>query len=190
MSKLDVNQPRSTWPLGLLATGFFSLHALCQIHAGRHENLLWACHVADLCVGLGLLVRWPTLNGGGVLLLAMGIPLWLINLCFGGAFYPTSILTHLGGFTIGLIGLRRLPTARYDWLTAVALVATLLVASRAVTSPARNVNLAFSAWHAMGPVLNSPELHVLTVLGGWAILLWSSRQVLIRFRWLRAFDGN
>lgn len=184
MLRPDSN-PRSTWSLGLLATGFFGLHALCQVHAGRPENLLWACHVADLCVGLGLLVRWPTLVAGGVLMLSIGIPLWLINLGFGGAFYPTSVLTHFGGFTAGLLGLRRLPSARFDWLTAVALVATLLVASRAVTDPARNINLAFSAGWQMGSMLNSPERYVLALLAVWTAALWGCRQVLARLRLLR-----
>jgi hypothetical protein len=169
------HKPRSTLGLGLLAVCFFGVHAAGQIWAGTPENLLWACHVADLCVGLGLIIRWPTLTAGGLLMLSIGIPLWLINLGFGGTFYPTSVLTHLGGFVVGVFGLRRLAPARYDWLTAVSTVAGLLIASRALTNPVDNINLAFSFWRAVGPLLDAPELHVLAVLSFWVVALWPTQ---------------
>jgi hypothetical protein len=72
----------------------------------------------------------------------------------------------------------------------VALVAGLLIASRAATRPALNVNLAFSVWRAMGPLLDSPELHILALLCLWTIALWSIRQALVRLRLLRCVDGG
>jgi hypothetical protein len=177
----NMQPPVANRLLGLAACGFFAAHALVQWHAGRPENLLWACHVAALCVGLGLLLQFAPLTAAGVLMLCVGIPLWMINLYFGGAFYPTSILTHIGGFAVGVIGLRTIGWRRHDWLWAVGIVGALLVASRACTAPALNVNLAFFAWRNIFPEPPSDEFHVLLLLGLWAVGLWLSQFALSRW---------
>ena len=173
--------------LGLLACAFFAVHAACQWWAGTSENLLWACHAADLFVGIGLLVRSRTVTAAGVLMLAIGVPLWLINLAYGGAFYPTSMLTHFGGLAVGIAGMHCLGVPERAWLTALGLTAVLLVASRVLTSPAANVNLVYQAWQQFWPDLHAPEWHILALLALWMALLWSVERSL---RWLKVFPSQ
>ena len=78
--------------------------------------------------------------------------------------------------------------ARYDWLAGVAIVGILIVATRAFTQPATNINLAFSAWRKLGPVLDLPELHVLALLAFWTCALWSSQYGLRRLRLIPKHD--
>jgi len=167
-----MNQPRTTSALGLLAIAFFGIHACCQYRAGTASNLLWICHVADLCVGVGLVMRWRSLVAAGVLMLSIGIPMWIISLWDGGDFYPTSALTHLGGITIGLIGLTQLGLPRRSWLTGVGVVAVLLILSRGVTPVELNVNIAFVSYFKLPKYLSADEIYVLLLLGFWGSSMW------------------
>ena len=130
--------------LGALGLGFYAAHAGRRALIGHPEHLLWMCHVGALVVATGLLAQAAAVNTVGTQWLVAGVPLWLADLAAGGAFFPTSVLTHVGGLLLGLAGLKRLGVARGAWWrSAVALVA-LAALSRAVTPAADDVNLAFS----------------------------------------------
>jgi len=129
--------------LGILALLFYAIHAAVHVHRGQPYNILWACHVAALLVGFGLLLRNATLNAIGLLWSCFGLSLWLLDLATGGEFIPTSTLTHLGTFVLGIHGVRVLGTPRRLALKTVAAFVALCVLCRLVTPPAMNVNLAF-----------------------------------------------
>lgn len=105
---------------------------------------LWACHVASLLAGLGILLRRAALVGVGVLWLLIGIPLWFVYLAIGEPFHPTSLLTHVGGFAVGCHGLRLLGMPRGLWWQALVGLWLLLGIARLTSPPELNVNL---AWH-------------------------------------------
>jgi hypothetical protein len=134
--------------------------------------LLWACHLADLAVGLGLTMGWRCVTALGLILLGWGIPMWLISLAAGGEFYPTSILTHLGGATVGILGLRQQGGLRDDWWKAYLFVAALLVASRLLTPPALNVNLVYRPWPLLAAWLPGLAAHLTTLLLMWGAGLY------------------
>lgn len=165
--------------LGAIALGCYALHAVVQTAAGTPENLLWACHAAALTVGVGLLLRIPLLTAVGTLLLTVGVPAWLINLAAGGAFYPTSILTHVGGWTCGVLGLRasgRYP--RHAACGALVVYAALMLTARLWTPAAANVNLAHAPWLGLGNVLAAWHGHLAIVLAIWAALIFMADRVL------------
>src|SRR5689334_12253994 len=83
-----------TTSLGIGALSCYAIHALFHLSRGEWYDLFWACHVAAIFVGIGLLTRSATINGIGVLLGLMGLPLWLADLAAGSEFLPTSLLTH------------------------------------------------------------------------------------------------
>lgn len=167
--------------LGLVAVLFYAIHAGVQIAQGRPTNLLWACHVGGLLTSLGVLLRLRDVATIGTLMLTVGFPLWAIDLALGSEFYPTSVLVHVGVLAIGACSLRQFDPPYQQWLKALAVMGTIIVAARLFTTPEDNVNLAFRPWANIPILYASLELHLLVLLGYWAIMLWLSEQVL---RWL------
>ena len=70
----------------------------------------------------------------------------LLDLSTGGVFNPPSILTHFGGFLLGLVGTMALGLPPGAWWKAVVALAFLQLLTRWTTPPAANVNLAFAVW--------------------------------------------
>ena len=130
--------------LGFVALACYVIHAGSHVLAGRPAEVLWACHVATLLIGIGALRRNATLVSIGVLWLAFGDPLWVLDLLTGGEFLLTSPLTHVGGLVIGYIALTRLGLPKHAWHSAVLAFGLLLLLTRLVTPPRSNVNLAFA----------------------------------------------
>jgi hypothetical protein len=138
----------------------------------RPGNLLWACHVAVALVGLGSLVRWRAAVGVGALVLAVGLPMWAIDVAIGGEFFWTSVLTHFGGLGAAVIALRRLGALpRRAWWHAMLVVTALIVVSRLTTAPGENVNLAFHAWGPFRQWFPAGPAHFLFLLAEWGLLL-------------------
>lgn len=132
--------------LGVLAIAFYATHGTYHLAHDFPENLLWCCHLGALLVGLGLLSRRAALNGVGTCWLAVGTPLWLIGLSCGGTFVATSMLTHLGGLSIGLWGARRLGMPRGVWWRATVGMVLLHLLTRAFNPPGKNINFAGGIW--------------------------------------------
>ncbi|MEI6613705.1 MAG: hypothetical protein WCL37_02295, partial [Chrysiogenales bacterium] len=74
---------------GNTAVFFYIAHGLTWLLRGAPANLLWACHLGCLLVGIAVLANRPTLNAVGALWLALGNILWCINLAGGGEFICT-----------------------------------------------------------------------------------------------------
>ncbi len=141
-SRFEPSQ-RGTTLGGVAALACFATHAAFHVAHGRWYDSFWACHMAALFVGLGLLAQSATTNGVGVLLGLLGLPLWLSDLAAGGPFYPTSLLTHGAAPAIGLCGVARWGMPRGTWWKAAAALLALIGISRFATPEAANVNVAF-----------------------------------------------
>lgn len=145
---------------GIVATLFYAIHAAYHVAEGHPEDALWACHLATLLVAAGLLLRRPLPAAIGVAWLALGIPLWIADLAGGGAFLPTSLLTHVGGLVLGLHGLSRMGVPAKLWWKALLSLWGLQLVTRAVTPPAANVNLAFRVWDGYERTFPSYRLYL------------------------------
>jgi hypothetical protein len=97
-------------------------------------------------VGVGFIFGAATLNAVGFLWLLVGNAAWLIDLYNGAALIPTSLLPHVGGLILSVIGLRRFGMPRHVWWKAILGLLLLQQASRLVTPVAANVNMAFGVW--------------------------------------------
>lgn len=135
--------------LAALPLAFFAAHAGFHVHAGRPEEALWTCTMANLLLGVGLLGSVPTLIASAVAWLILGNLLWAVDLCAGGAFYPTSLLTHVGGLAVGASALRVFAWPPGSWWRAALLLLALQQVCRGVTPRAANVNLAFDLYPGM-----------------------------------------
>jgi hypothetical protein len=132
--------------LGTMAIAFYAAHAAVWIGRGVPAGMLWACHLGCLMTGVALLADAPLLNAVGVLWLALGNVLWIVDLVNHGEFIATSPLTHIGGILIGIWFAKRRGFPRNAWLAALLGLAALHVVSRPVSPPAENINLAFRVW--------------------------------------------
>jgi hypothetical protein len=164
--------------LGLLALAFYAIHCGLHIRAGHAEDVLWACHVAALVIGVGLLAGWPTWVAVGVTWLAVGVPLWLLDVATGGEFNPTSVLTHVGGLAVGLVGLWQLAMPAQVWWKALLALAALQQLCRWVTPPDANVNVAFSVYPWMKAYFSSYLAYLAAMLLLFGLLFLGTELVL------------
>jgi len=132
--------------LGSIAIAGYAIHAGVHLTRGEPQDLLWACHIAALLVGFGLVFRSPTLNAIGLLWSCFGTPMWLLDLAVGGEWIPTALLTHGAAMAFGIVGVRRLGLPRAAAPKAMASFVPLWAITRAVTPAPANVNVAFSVY--------------------------------------------
>ncbi len=170
--------------LGHLALLFYALNAVYHLRDGDPDNMLWACHLGALLVGVGMVLRKPMVNLIGILWLSVGTPLWLYNLFGGGEFFWTSTLTHLGGLAIGIFGARSLGEVDPVWWKALVLLVPLHVLSRWITSEERNTNFAHRVWPGMEGLFRTHFGFLLAVAvlcaGLFLAVEWVLRRYVIR----------
>ena len=146
---------RRTISMGVLALLFFFVHEVVYVYRGHPENGLWACDVALLAVGFGLLLSSPILNAVGAFWLTAGLPIWVFYLFTGDDFVPTTFLTHLGGLALGYIGMKRLGVPSSTWYVAVATLFGLILLSRPLNSPHENVNFSYGVYAGLENIFPS-----------------------------------
>jgi hypothetical protein len=164
---------------GFLAIFFYMARASLYLATGEPYNLLWSCHLACLLVGFGFLLSSPTLNAIGFLWVTVGLPFWFLDLATGGRFMPSSLLTHFGGFALGFFGIRTLGMPAGAWWKAILALAGLQLLTRAVNSPAGNVNLAFGVWSGWEPWFPSHGVYLL-MLGALSAAVFFLTSLLLR----------
>jgi hypothetical protein len=144
---------RRNVPLGLIALFLFGLHETIYALRGLPENGLWACHVAVLAIGVGLLIPSAIANAVGTFWLTAGFPLWIYYLFTASDIVPTTFATHIGGLVLGYAGIRRLGLPAATWWTSMVGLGLLILISRAVTASAENINLSHGVWATSGSVV-------------------------------------
>lgn len=176
----EPSAPSRVW--GALAVACYLVHACTHLLAGHPEEVLWACHLGSLLVGIGILTGWPLLNAVGFLWLCVGDAMWALDLASGAALMPTSLLTHLGGLSIGLWGLSRFGMPRHSAWLAILGFAGLQQLCRWVTPAASNVNLAhdvWAGWEEAFPSYLAYEAMLLAFgLAAFLLIEWAARRTL------------
>ncbi len=121
--------------------------AVSKAQDGVLAEMLWACHVTDGLLGLGLLLGWRRCAAIGFLYqVAIAVPTFVLHLASGGASTWLSIGLHTLTPVIGVLAWRRqrLPSPTPWWTLGV--FGVLVVLARAFTPAAMNINLAFGPW--------------------------------------------
>jgi len=167
--------------LGSAAIIFYMAHAATWLLRDAPANLLWACHLGCLLVGIAVLADIPFLSAVGVHWLALGNILWAINLAGGGEFIMTSQLTHLGGLLVGLWFARQAGFPKGSWLAALVGIAGLHLLSGFVTPPAENINLAFKVWAGWEKIFANFQIYRLCLLAVSAVLFYAIERSVRRF---------
>jgi len=164
----------TTRPLipGLAAIGFYAAYAFHLTRLRRSENILWACHVGCLLVGIGWLARWPLANAMGLLWSLPGLFFWMLYLAGGGTLTWPSLLTHLGGAILGLWGAAALGFPSGAWWKAGIGYLLLVLFSRSASRAQENVNFSIKVWTGWERHFPSyVRLQVLLIFGAFALFL-------------------
>ncbi|MDP3275529.1 MAG: hypothetical protein Q8Q09_10065 [Deltaproteobacteria bacterium] len=133
-------------------------HALAHVRDHSTHELYWACNVSALAIALGLTMRWHSVTSAATLWLVAGTPLWLLDLAGGGAFLPTSLLTHGVVLSLSIARLRRVGIAQESWWMALLGGALLQQISRWMTHWRHNVNVSWGIYPvARGWFANYPR---------------------------------
>lgn len=154
---------------GILAIFLYLIHASVLIHNNEPYHILWSCHLGCLLVGVGLLISQPWFLSVGFLWLAIGIPLWILNVLTSNEFMWTSALSHIGGIAIAVYGFRFLKMLQFSWAVATAGLVLIGFFSRLVTPKHANVNLSFAVWAGWQELFPSYFWYVMMLLSIAAI---------------------
>jgi len=157
---------------GLAAISFYAFHLLHWIKLRKLENILWACHIGCLLIGISWLAAWPVGNAIGLLWLLPGIALWLLYLAGGGLFSWSSFFIHIGGTLLGVWGARVFGFPEGAWWRAGVGYALLILLSRYVSRTSENVNFSRKVWQGWEKRFPSYRRYLAgLVIGGFALFL-------------------
>ncbi|MGD2271049.1 MAG: hypothetical protein PVI06_11665 [Desulfobacterales bacterium] len=166
---------------GILAILFYVIHAGVLIQHNEPYHILWSCHLGCLLVGIGLLMPQPWLMSVGFLWLAMGVPLWILNVLTRAELMVTSTLSHFGGLAIALYGFRFLKMPPFSWAASTAGLILLGFFSRFVTPRHANVNLSHAVWTGWEEKFPSYFWYVVMLLS-LAVIIFLVLEVAVRHR--------
>jgi hypothetical protein len=157
---------------GMAAIIFYAFHLLHWIKLRKLENILWACHIGCLLIGISWLAAWPVGNAIGLLWLLPGIVLWLLYLAGGGLFSWSSLLIHIGGSAVGVWGARVLGVPPGAWWKAGIGYVLLILLSRRVSGASENVNFSRKVWQGWESRFPDYRFYITgIVLGAFALFL-------------------
>ena len=190
---MDANTPtmRRFRLLGFLPLAFFLAQAIHYWHINELGQMFWMCNIGNLLLALGMFLGERLLIRVAAIWMVPGVAVWLVYVVptwglvltgpssFGQLFgVLSSTLAHLGGFSVGMLVLRRTRMDGLAWLYAFAWYFVMQLLSRLITPVAMNVNVSQQIQPGWEKTFNSYWKFwlVLTLLVG--ICLWGLGAIL------------
>ena len=133
--------------LGLLPLIFFLAQGIHYWRINQLGHMLWMCNVGNLLLAMGLFLEKRRVIRLAAIWTIPGLLVWIIYVVLAWGVFLTSTLAHVGGLAVALIALSRYGMDRTAWGWAFGWYLMIQLASRFVTAPELNVNLA----HAVQP---------------------------------------
>jgi hypothetical protein len=171
--------------IGLLPLIFFLAQAIHYWRVGGMGNLLWMCNIGNLVLAAGLFLGHRELIRAAAIWTIPGLALWIRFVLFEYDFVVSSALAHVGGIIVALIVLRRVRMDRMAWVYAFVWYLLMEIASRLVTDPRLNVNVAhriqtgwenaFSSYWRFWIVMTALVAFCLWVIGIVLLWIWPAR---------------
>jgi len=181
--------------LGFLPLGFFLAQAVHYWHINELGQVLWMCNIGNLLLALGIFFDRALLIRVAAIWMLPGVLVWVIYVVPTWSMLVTgtaslgqifgvlaSTLAHLGGFSIGMLVLRRIRMDARAWAYAFGWYFIVQLISRMITPAPMNVNVSqqiqagweqtFSAYWKFWSVLTLLVGICLWVLGFVLKLLW------------------
>jgi len=139
---------------GILPLAFFIAQAIHYWQINEPGQMLWMCNIGNLLLALGLFFEQPILIRVAVIWMLPGVAVWFAYVVptwgavlTGRSNYAelfgvlSSTLAHLGGFSVGIIVLRKIRMDGRAWFHAFMWYLIVQVVSRLATPAAMNVNV-------------------------------------------------
>jgi hypothetical protein len=180
LSEIPILDARRLVP-GLAAISFYAFHLRHWIKLQKLENILWACHIGCLLIGISCLAAWPLGNAIGLLWLLPGIFLWVLYLKGGGLFSLSSLFIHIGGSSLGVWGALVFGFPAGAWWKAGVAFVLLILLSRCVSSIAENVNFSRKVWQGWESRFPSYRFYIAGIVFGAFAIFLVLEQLLRRF---------
>lgn len=140
--------------LGVLPVVFFLSQAIHYWHIGEFGQVFWMCNIGNLVLATGIFLNERTLIRVAAIWMVPGVLVWIAYvvptwgiLFTGQASWGqlfgvlASTLAHLGGFSVGMLVLRRVRMDGRAWVFAFAWYFVLQLISRMATPAPMNVNV-------------------------------------------------
>jgi hypothetical protein len=181
--------------LGILPLAFFSAQAIHYWQIDQLGHMLWMCNIGNLLLALGLFFEQAIMSRIAVMWMVPGVAVWFVyvvptwGMLLSGRFSYTelfgvisSTLAHLGGFSVGIVVLRRIRIDGRAWVYAFIWYLVVQLFSRLVTPAAMNVNLSHSVQTGWEQTFSTywkfwVVLTALVGLGSWIL------NVLLKMLW-------
>jgi hypothetical protein len=160
--------------IGLLPLFFFLAQAVHYWRTNELGHLLWMCNVGNLLLAIGLFLEKARVVRLAAIWTIPGLVVWFVYVVLPWGLFLTSILAHAGGFIVAMFVLSKYRMDRTAWLWAFGWYLLVQLASRFVTPPNLNVNLAHSVQAGSEQTFGSYWLFWLTLTVATAASLWLS----------------
>lgn len=160
--------------IGLLPLFFFLAQAVHYWRTNELGHLLWMCNVGNLLLAIGLFLEKARVVRLAAIWMIPGLVVWFVYVVLPWGLFITSILAHVGGFTVAMFVLTKYRMDRTAWLWAFGWYLVVQLASRFVTPPNLNVNLAHSVQSGAEQTFGSYWFFWLTLTVATAGILWLS----------------
>lgn len=165
--------------LGILPLLFF----LGQVihYWPRHElgHMLWMCNIGNLLLAFGLFLEKPQLVRLAAIWTLPGLVIWFLYVVLVWSVFLSSTLAHVGGLMVAMFALSHYGMDRNSWRWAFGWYLVVQLASRFITAPELNVNLAHTIQPGWDRVFHSYwtfwlVLTIATLVGLWlcGLILW------------------
>jgi len=163
--------------LGLLPLIFFLAQFIHYWRINELGNMLWMCNIGNLILAMGLFLEKPVLIRLAAIWTLPGLVVWFIYVVLTWGVFLSSTLAHVGGIIVAMIALRHYGMDRTAWRWALGWYFVVQLASRFLTPPELNVNLAHAVqagWAFQSYWTFWLVLTATTIVGLWlcGLLLW------------------
>src|SRR6185503_20477687 len=128
--------------LGLLPLIFFFAQGVHYWRSNELGHMLWMCNIGNLILALGLFFNNPAVVRVAAIWMLPGVLVWFVYVVLAWGMFLTSTLAHVGGLAVSMLALKWYRMDRDAWRSAFGWYLGVQLASRFVTPPALNVNLA------------------------------------------------
>lgn len=140
--------------VGFLPLVFCLSQAVHYWHIGEFSQVFWMCNIGNLVLAIGIFLNERTVIRVAAIWMVPGVLVWIAyvvptwGILFTGQAslgqlfgILASTLAHLGGFSVGMLVLRRVRMDSRAWVYAFAWYFVLQLISRIATPAPMNVNV-------------------------------------------------